>query len=445
MKNKLKKYEVDNAEPRSKEYNLSDGDGLFLRVRPSGAKSWIYFFRLGDDRRLHRMTLGSLNDLSMKEARKELANVRALVRKGIDPRTARAAEKAENTEAITMQTLFDNWIAYVKATEQMTDLWAKRHEERWSLHLKKNLGNLLVKDVNRFHLTVVLEKMSLSGIKEETRKALTTLNLMLDYGLKHRHVIENSARLLKPKDFNVSANDPRDRALSLDELNKLWSVLDAATSLQNERVSIKTTIITASALKLLILTGARRAEVAKMSWKELNLNNGIWSLPKERTKNGRAHVIYLSDLAVKIIKSLQPLTGQSPYVFNTGRNAEKSHIREDTLTRYIARLRQAPKNKSKAQPNEDFYLSDIEAFTVHDIRRSAATAWAEHLKTPPHVVEKMLNHQPINKLVATYQRALYSDEQKSTWLAWGVMVEQKIANNDKNDLSLNKDQKMSLI
>ena len=47
---------------------------------------------------------------------------------------------------------------------------------------------------------------------------------MLDYGLKHRHLIENPARLLKPKDFNVSANDPRDRALSLDELRKLWSV-----------------------------------------------------------------------------------------------------------------------------------------------------------------------------------------------------------------------------
>ena len=216
MKNKLKIYEVENAQPKSKEYNLSDGDGLFLRVRPSGAKSWVYFFRLGDDRRLHRITLGSLNELSLKEARKELTPVRKLARKGIDPRTVRAAEKAENTQAITMQTLFDAWIVYVKATEQMSVLWAKRHEERWCLHLKKALGNLLVKDVNRFHLSAVLERMTLRGIKEETRKALTTLNLMLDYGLKHRHLIENPARLLKPKDFNVTANMPRDRALSLE-------------------------------------------------------------------------------------------------------------------------------------------------------------------------------------------------------------------------------------
>ena len=68
-----------------------------------------------------------------------MTNVRALVRKGIDPRTARAAEKAENTQAITMQTLFDAWIVYVEATDQMSDLWAKRYENRWSLHLKRIL------------------------------------------------------------------------------------------------------------------------------------------------------------------------------------------------------------------------------------------------------------------------------------------------------------------
>ena len=131
----------------------------------------------------------------------------------------------------------------------------------------------------------------------------------------------------------------------------------------------------------------------------------MWLLPKERTKNSRAHVIYLSDLAVKIIKNLQLITGHSPYVFDTGRNAKESHIREDTLSRYIARLRQA-KNGDKAQLNCEYNLNEMDQFTTHDIRRSAATAWGEHLKIPPHIIEKMLNHQPLNKLVATYQRAL---------------------------------------
>ena len=64
---------------------------------------------------------------------------------------------------------------------------------------------------------------------------------------------------------------------------------------------------------------------------------------------------------------------------------------------------------------------------IHDLRRSAATAWGEYLKTEPHVIERMLNHQPLNKLVAIYQRAVYADEQKSTWSDWGKLIEHQLA------------------
>ena len=74
----------------------------------------------------------------------------------------------------------------------------------------------------------------------------------------------------------------------------------------------------------------------------------------------------------------------------------------------------------------------VHCFTVHDLRRSAATAWAEHLKIQPHIIERMLNHQPLNKLVATYQRAQYVEEQEKAWEAWGELVYTAIANNAGN-------------
>lgn len=117
--------------------------------------------------------------------------------------------------------------------------------------------------------------MSCKGIKEETRKALTTLNLMLDYGLTRHSIETNSARMLKSKDFAASATHSRDRVLSLPELRTLWSAPDQATE---ERKGIAKTstlsIITATAIKILILTGARRGEVAGMRWDELNLEAG---------------------------------------------------------------------------------------------------------------------------------------------------------------------------
>src|SRR5690606_38912144 len=143
------------------------------------------------------------------------------------------------------------------------------------------------------------------------RKALTTLNLMMDYGLTRHHIDTNPARMLKPKDFAATANRPRDRVLTLQELRKLWQALDDATTLQN-RLSLHTSmsIVTTTAIKLLILTGARRGEVAGMKWDEVSIEDCTWSLPAERTKNRQAHTIYLSRLAIQLLIDLKGQTGK---------------------------------------------------------------------------------------------------------------------------------------
>ncbi|MBS0289807.1 MAG: tyrosine-type recombinase/integrase [Proteobacteria bacterium] len=418
---------IQHSTPKDKEYRLSDGNGLFLRIRPSGAKSWLYCFRLPGNRQLQQMTLGSIEDVPLKEARIILRDLRKQVAEGIDPRCARAAVKAQNSQAITMQELFDSWIEQVKIAGEITPQWIKRHEDRWRLHLKKPLSSILARDVHRAHLAHALDTMTSKGTREETRKALTTLNLMMDYGLTRHYLETNPARMLKPKDFAATANRPRDRVLSLKELSMLWHALDAASAPQNH-LSIQSTmsIVTVTAIKFLILTGARRGEVAAMRWDELNFENNTWILPAERTKNRRGHTIYLSAFAVDLLKKLIPLSGQSLFVFDTGRQEDNSPIHSDSLTSIIGKLRGA-KGSKKFSP-----LAELKPFTAHDLRRTAATAWGEYLKTPPHVIERMLNHQPLNKLVATYQHATYVQEQKHAWLKWGELVQQQVASNVDN-------------
>lgn len=415
---KLSAKAVEKALPKQREYKLADGGGLFLRIRTSGAKSWLFSFRLPGSRTVARMTIGSLEDLSLKEVRDKLPKLRKLVAEGIDPRNERAAVKAENTQAITMQTLFDAWLESIMLTKTMNLIWAKRHADRWRTHLKKPLGILLVRDVSRAHLAAALDAMARKGIKEETRKALTTLNLMMDYALTRHFIEQNPARMLKPKDFAATANRPRDRALTLVELGMLWQAIDKAILIQEEKASSTSmAITTAIAIKLLILTGARRGEIAGMRWAELNLESGIWLLPSSRTKNGQAHTIYLSDLAISLIKTMPLSTRASLFVFDTGRGAKKGHIKPDSLSRALDRLRKSQKSE----------LADLKPFTVHDLRRSAATSWGEHLKIDPHIIERMLNHLPLNKLMATYQRAIYADEQRMAWVAWGILIEQQVA------------------
>src|SRR3990167_8015350 len=128
---KLNAKLIEHTKPKEKEYRLPDGEGLFLRVRSSGAKSWLFCFRLGSDRTWLQMTLGSLQDVSLKDARNQLKALRALVAEGLDPRNARAAAKAENNQAMTMQALFDGWIDFVKLGGEVSSTWIKRHEDRW--------------------------------------------------------------------------------------------------------------------------------------------------------------------------------------------------------------------------------------------------------------------------------------------------------------------------
>ena len=426
---KLTAKAIDNAAPRDKEYRIHDGGGLYFRVRPSGAKSWLFSFSLPGDRKLFRMPIGALNDVSLKEARNKVIELRKLVAEGIDPRTAKAAAIAANAQAITMQVLFDTWIEFEKITCRVTPTWIKRHEDRWRLHLKAILGNILARDITRAHLATALDAMTRKGIREETRKALSTLNLMMDYALTRHLIDQNPARLLKPKDFAATASRPRDRVLSLSELRRLWGSLEQASEATQSSDKISAmSIVTTSAIKLLILTGARRGEVAAMRWDELNLDAGVWLLPSERTKNRQAHTIYLPDLAVNVIHSLQPISGNSQFVFDTGNYRDGGHIHADTLTGVIARLR-GTVTGSKKKITDSAPLVNMKPFSIHDLRRSAAMAWGEHLKTEPHVIEKMLNHQPLNKLVATYQRAVYADEQKSAWSNWGKLIDHQLAHN----------------
>ena len=97
----------------------------------------------------------------------------------------------------------------------------------------------------------------------------------------------------------------------------------------------------------------------------------------------------------------------------------------------MARLRGSTKGVRK-KIITDAPLADMPPFTIHDLRRTAATAWGEYLKTEPHVIERMLNHQPSNKLIATYQRAIYAEEQKKAWLSWGNLIDHQIANESNN-------------
>ena len=425
-----KDLEVSSLKPvegvRVKRYAIQSkhGGGLKIEIRESGLKRFVYRFKIAGSE--GELLLGSYPALTLAKAREEHGKAVQLVKRGVDPTKFAAQEKAKNETALTIDELLGRWLEAQRIAQAVKPRTLQCHQERWNRHLKKTLGNIRLIDLTRAHLAQALE-ITRRATKDETRKGLGTLNQMLDYAVVHCLIEANPARLLRPKDFGASAGSPRERWLTVPELRLLWKAIDedlgSAGGLADggRGISRHATISlpAANAIKLLILTGCRRGEVANMRFS--HIKDDVWTIPD--TKNGKAHSVFLSQQAAKLIaEQAQYVNGDFVFESDRPKGDVIEPILVDSITRALRRF------ITRALP-------DMEPFTIHDLRRSAATNWAERLDAEERVIELCLNHIPLNKLVRTYHRSRHDDKKKMLWQRWGELVALEIANEPQDNIN----------
>ena len=314
--------------------------------------------------------------------------------------------KTNNSDAITMNELFSRWFKFYSSTpsyrtrEIPSDKAIYKQNWRWGFYLSKTIGPMLAKDIHRTHLLLALEQVTARS-KEEARKCRSILRGMLDYGLDRLIVEDSVSRAIDPRRIGLIAARPRDRVLSMDDLEVLWSAIESSSL----------NLVVKCSLKALIITGCRRSEVIGAKWSEFNLETRCWIIPKARMKNRISHEIYISDLLLEILKELRPLTYNSGYLFNSPRKAS-GPMHPDAINQAFRRM---------VATTDSTQLHEMENFTIHDLRRSARTAWAQHCKIQPHVAEAMLSHLP-SILIQTYDRANYWDEKCAGWALWSDLL-----------------------
>ena len=196
----------------------------------------------------------------------------------------------------------------------------------------------------------------------------------------------------------------RDRVLTPAELSLVWRAAEAIPTPYRQ------------ILHMLVLTGARRDEVAGMEWRELDLDQQVWTLPAARSKNRREHVVPLSAPALAILKGL-PHVEKCPFAFGGGKAA--------------------PANFAKAKHRLDAEVTKMNGgapvahWTLHDIRRTVATELAG-LKIAPHVVEAILNHKSgtIRGVAAIYNRYEYGPEKRTALDSWARRLDAVVTGSD---------------
>ncbi|MCM2972904.1 tyrosine-type recombinase/integrase [Larsenimonas suaedae] len=391
--------------------------GLALEARiEREAKRWIYRYRDAD--KTVEQQLGSYPQMGLAEARKAHREAAELLRQGIDPRKHRKAEKARNQTAWTMDDAFERWIEFyasapARSGKAPTARTVAKQRGRWRLYLKEPLGGAYVRDMTRRYLIEVLEKVS-TRTREEGRQCLTLLRQLLDYCEDREQIQDNPAAGLKPAKIKARPGKPRERHLNLAEIKVLWeSINEKQRVVEGVASSVVLSSSVANAIKLLMLTGARRAEVASMQWSEVKKET--WTIPAERTKSGREHRIHLSALARSILTE-QRRFSSSEFVFESNRSPGRP-IHYDTVTSAVAKLQ--GRNRKEHDPSAPLY--HLDHFTVHDLRRSVATMWTETFMADPLLVDAMLAHAP-PKLLGTYNKSKRYQMQADVWERWGQAV-----------------------
>jgi integrase len=349
--------------------------GLALRVSDTGRKVWVYFFRLKNGKTIQRrMTLGVYPAMSVEQAHHAWRQAYDLVQAGRDP----VAVPDAALPPMSFVGVFEEWLK----RDQAGNRSARVIERRIRANVLPAWQHRLITDIDRRACLAVIDDIVDRGKVILARRVFSHLHRMFVWCVG-RGIIEVNPLQHAEKPGKETR---RDRVLDEREIVKLW------------HASAKLKPYYRDALRLLLLTGARKQEISELRWEEIK--DGAIHLEGERTKNGKVHIIPLSSVARSIIDKIER-NGVHVFRTDTGRPST---------------------NWARAKTKLD-EVSGVTDWIIHDIRRSAATG-LQKLGVALPVTEEILGHTSGSRSGVTgiYQRHDYADEKRAALEAWGAHV-----------------------
>jgi integrase len=424
---KLTAFNIENWKPSAERQEILDHDGLYFIIQPSGVKSFALRYRRKSDGKAIKHTIGSYPMFSLKDARSKANELRAEIERGADPHGDKIIARRQVTvddsfEAVARRYITDHqfrnrrsWEWTARLLGLMVDPEAKtepktcpplliirdgskdQRGQRPRLSLVDRWGGRRVGDITDTDVIHVLDQIS-SHAPIAANRLHAVLSGLFSWARGKRLITANPCAGL-----NRSDETSRDRVLDDKELRKVWL---AAGELGHPYAGI---------VKLLILTGQRRNEIADLLWREIDSEERLIHLPAARTKNKRPHDVPMSASALAIIAGLPRLV-DADRVFT---------IKRQPVTGFSSM-----KERLDA-------ASGVTDWTLHDIRRSVATG-LQKLGVRQEVTEATLNHKggKISGIAAVYQRHDYASEKRDALARWADHVDALVGGRKANVVSL---------
>lgn len=373
------------------------GGSLGLRLSSTGKKTWIYNYLDPRSGRRKMVSLGTYPEMGVKAAREEYEKAVGLLVRGEDPAHEIEEKKREKREAPTVEDLAAEYL----------EKWAKPNKRTWMEDeriLQKNIlpewKGIKAESIKRRDVVKLVDQVMARGAPIMANRTLAMLRKMFNFAVEKSILEQSPVDHVKPP----AIEHQKDRVLTEKEIQIVWRALLL------DEPEVPLTASTRGALLFQLLTACRTEEVIGLTWEEID--DGWWTLPKERAKNKVEHRIPLSTNAQRIL-DLAHESGGERYPFPSPRKTAEGKDRPmegTSLTHAIKRI--LPK-------------LDLKPFTSHDLRRTAATNLSA-LGTPRLVVAKILNHVD-QQVTAVYDRHTYDDEKRAALQAWSDRIDQIVA------------------
>ncbi len=385
--------------PQGKLYKVVDRDGMYVVVQPSGAIVFRMDYRLNGRR--ETLTLGRYGPagLSLARAREKVVDARRAILEGRSPAQEKQREKRRLLEAKSFGQFGERWLQEAR----MADSTRAMRRSIFERDILPTFRNRLLPEILPEDLRGLCAKVKERGAPATAVHVRDIVKLVFAFAILHGEKVANPADEVGPA--SIATFVPKDRSLSPAEIRIMLGQIEHVATLPTIRLGIK----------LILLSMVRKSELQDAVWDEVDFENAVWSIPKERMKRSKAHNVYLSQQMLDIFIALKTCAGNSKYVLPSRYDADAPMSRA-TFNRITTAV--VKRAKKEGLP--------LEPFTVHDLRRTGSTLLNE-LGFNSDWIEKCLAHEDGRSSRGIYNKAEYEHQRRHMIQEWSNLVDAWVA------------------
>ena len=390
---------IKALKPKEKLYKLVDRDGMYVVVQPSGAIVFRLDYRLNGRR--ETLTLGRYGPagLSLARAREKVIDARRAIAEGRSPAQEKQREKRRLQEAKCFGEFGERWLQEAR----MADSTRAMRRSIFERDILPAFRNRLLPEILPEDLRGLCAKVKERGAPATAVHVRDIVKLVFAFAILHGEKVANPADEVGPA--SIATFVPKDRSLSPGEIRIMLGQIEHVATLPTIRLGIK----------LILLSMVRKSELQDAVWDEVDFENAVWSIPKERMKRSKAHNVYLSQQMLDIFIALKTCAGNSKYVLPSRYDADAPMSRA-TFNRITTAV--VERAKKEGLP--------LEPFTVHDLRRTGSTLLNE-LGFNSDWIEKCLAHEDGRSSRGIYNKAEYEHQRRHMIQEWSNLVDAWVA------------------